>query len=63
MTPQSKQQVFENLYYQVVQEEDPHLALNKMIMVDKKTYDYYKDGLHLISQWIDKELLRRRKAS
>lgn len=55
--------MYENLYYQVVQEEDPHLALNKIIMRDKQTYDYYKDGLHQISSWIDKELIRRKKAS
>ena len=30
-------------------------------MRDKKTYDFYKDGLNQISEWIDKDLQRRKK--
>ena len=65
MTPpsRSKDKEYEELYYHVIKEADPHMALNQVIMRDKKTYDFYKDGLHTISQWIDKEMLRRKKSS
>ena len=51
MTPPSlsKDKEYEELYYHVIKEADPHMALKKVIMRDKKTYDFYKDGLHTIS--------------
>ena len=48
MTPpsRSKDKEYEELYHHVIKEADPLTALNQVIMRDKKTYDFYKDGLH-----------------
>ena len=48
MTPpsRSKDKEYEELYHHVIKEADPLTALNQVIIRDKKTYDFYKDGLH-----------------
>ena len=55
MQPQSarRQKAFEDLYLQVIQERDPKEALNREVMRDKQSFEYYKDGIPLINQWID----------
>ena len=56
MSPKSKRQIYENLYFQVIQHDDPKRELNKIVMRDKRSYDAYKDGIDIINNWIDKEL-------
>lgn len=50
---QNKQKVYEDLYLQVIQERDPKEALNRQVMRDKQSFEYYKEGLPQINQWID----------
>ena len=59
MSPKSRHSTYENLYFQVMQHEDPKHELNRIVMRDQRTYDMYKDGLHEINTWIDKELAKR----
>lgn len=50
---QNMQKVYEDLYLQVIQERDPKEALNRQVMRDKQSFEYYKEGLPQINQWID----------
>jgi hypothetical protein len=47
----------------VIKEKDPREALNRIAMKDKTTFEYYKDGLPQINQWIEQEMKKRQRAT